>query len=186
MKQKILIVSHCYLNEAVKLKNRSDAERIEERLVKRSFIREMITNDIEFIQLPCPEFIIYGSRRWGHAASQFDTPFFRCEARNMLKPVLMQIQEYYINPERFELMGILGINGSPSCGIDYTYDGDWGGEFTDRDCLNNILGTIHCAYKPGIFVQVLKEMLAEYQISLPFYSLENLTAVKELILKEEE
>ena len=88
MKQKIVIVSHCFLNDAAKLRNQDAADMEQERTKKRSFLRELLERGIEVIQLPCPEFILYGCNRWGHAASQFDTPHFRQEARNMLLPTL--------------------------------------------------------------------------------------------------
>ena len=84
MKQKIVIVSHCFLNDAAKLRNQDAADMEQERTKKRSFLRQLLERGIEVIQLPCPEFILYGCNRWGHAASQFDTPHFRQEARNML------------------------------------------------------------------------------------------------------
>ena len=91
MKQKIVIVSHCFLNDAAKLRNQDAADMEQERTKKRSFLRELLERGIEVIQLPCPEFILYGCNRWGHAASQFDTPHFRQEARNMLLPIVMQL-----------------------------------------------------------------------------------------------
>ena len=117
MKQKILFVSHCFLNDAAKLKHQNLEAQQSERISKRAFLKQILDSDIELIQLPCPEFLLYGSNRWGHAVSQFDTPFFRKEAERMLEPFVMQIEEYLSSPERFELLGIVGIDGSPSCGV---------------------------------------------------------------------
>ena len=44
----------------------------------------------------------------------------------MLLPIVMQLEEYAAYPDRYDILGVYGINGSPSCGVDYTYDGDWG------------------------------------------------------------
>ncbi len=129
---------------------------------------------MEIIQLPCPEFILYGTNRWGHAASQFDTAFFRKESRKMLEPILLQIEEYLAHSDRFEIMGVLGINGSPSCGVEFTYDGDWGGEFGSNENLPETLATLKKEEKPGIFMRTLQEMIAEHGYEIPFYSLESL------------
>lgn len=174
MKQKIIIVSHCFLNDASKLKNQNEKEQTEERNKKRAFLKWVLEHEIEIMQLPCPEFLLYGCNRWGHASSQFDTPFFRQEAKNMLEPYLLQWKEYAAHKERFELLGIIGINGSPSCGVQFTYDGDWGGEFAD---FSNVQKTILGLKKkeiPGIFMQVLQEMLKDADLEIPMYTLETL------------
>ena len=57
MKQKILFVSHCFLNDGAKLKNQNLSEMERERKNKREFLKKILDADIEIIQLPCPEFI---------------------------------------------------------------------------------------------------------------------------------
>lgn len=170
MKQKILLVSHCFFNDAAKLKNQNKTEMEEERSVKRKFLKRALDAGIELIQLPCPELILYGSDRWGHSASQFDHPHFRQEARKMLEPVLLQIKEYMAHSERFEVLGVLGIDGSPSCGIHYTFDGAWGGEFTGNDELERTLADLDKVNRPGIFMDVFRRMLSEEQLLIEFYS----------------
>ena len=168
MKQKIVIVSHCFLNDAAKLRNQDAADMEQERTKKRSFLKELLEQGIEVLQLPCPEFILYGCNRWGHAASQFDTPHFRQEARNMLLPIVMQLEEYAAYPDRYDILGVYGINGSPSCGVDYTYDGDWGGELGGKDAPCQL----DKAYRPGIFMDVFAKLLEERHLSIKFYTLD--------------
>ena len=174
MKQKILFVSHCFLNDGAKLKNQNLSEMEQERKDKREFLKKILDAGVEIIQLPCPEFILYGANRWGHAASQFDTAFFRKESRKMLEPILLQIEEYSFYPERFEIIGIVGIDGSPSCGVTFTYDGEWGGEFSGNENLSDTLDSLKREEKPGIFMKVLKDMLAEKGHEISFYSLKEL------------
>lgn len=176
-KQQILIVSHCFFNDAVKLKNQNADDMKKERRLKRAFITQMLSQDIEFIQLPCPEFILYGSRRWGHAASQFNTPHFRREARLMLEPIVMQLEEYNQFPKQYEILGILGIDGSPSCGVNYTYDGDWGGELGDGEHLPQVLQTLEKISGPGVLMEVLKEMLDEKHLPVRLYSLDTFATI---------
>lgn len=171
MKEQILFVNHCFLNDATKLKFRAEESQSRERQKKRTILHNLLDNNIEIIQLPCPEFIIYGSNRWGHASTQFDTPHFRETSRKMLKPFVMQIQEYLQNPDRFEIIGVVGINGSPSCGVNFTYAGEWGGELSNPK-LSETLEKIEKVESPGIFMEVFQEMLAEKDITLPFYAIE--------------
>ena len=65
---------------------------------------------------------------WGHVREQFNNPFFRAHCRRLLGPVLDQLAEYAAHPEKFRLLGVLGVDGSPSCGAFKTCTGDWGGE----------------------------------------------------------
>lgn len=34
------------------------------------------------------------------------------------------MKEYLAHPERFRLLGVVGVDGSPSCGVDYTSAGN--------------------------------------------------------------
>ncbi|WP_461812306.1 CD3072 family TudS-related putative desulfidase [Faecalimonas sp.] len=173
MKQKIVFVSHCFFNDAAKLKNPNLFELEKERTNKRKFLKKILDQGIEIVQLPCPELILYGVNRWGHAASQFNTAFFRKASRKMLEPYILQIEEYSSCPERFEILGIVGIDGSPSCGVKFTYDGEWGGEFTGNENVLSVLSGLQKVEKSGIFIKVMKDMLMEKGYEIPFYSLED-------------
>ncbi len=170
MKYKILITCHCFLNDAVKLMHQDMSEQSSEKRIKEKIIKRMMDNHVEILQLPCPEFMIYGSRRWGHASSQFDNPFFREYTKDMLKPYLLQIKEYISRPEVFELLGVLGIDGSPSCGVDFTYDGEWEGEFSSHPDLQHSFESIRKEEKSGVLIDVFREMLQDESIEIPFYS----------------
>lgn len=165
--KRILFVSHCLLNPAAKVRiykpSREDA-------LRKQFLHRAIDADVQLIQLPCPEFLQYGSQRWGHTKEQFDHPFFRQRCREMLQPILLQLQEYLQHPEEFEVLGFLGIDGSPSCGVKYTCRGEWGGEFSGRD-VSSALKTCRCAEGPGVMVEVFREMLSENGIPLPMTAL---------------
>ena len=173
-RKKIVLVSHCFLNNATKLKYENKEEARKERKEKQDFIKKMLYEGVELIQLPCPEFIIYGSNRWGHAASQFDTPFYRNTAKKLLEPVILQLKEYQSHPERFEIIGVVGIDGSPSCGIHYTYDGDWGGEFSANQNLSGTLASIKRIDKPGIFMDVFMEEAKRAGLNIEFHSLKSI------------
>lgn len=73
--QKIVFVSHCALNTAAKVQ-RSAQEGEQEEKLRREFLHRVVDQGIQLIQLPCPEFTLYGASRWGHVKEQFDNPFF--------------------------------------------------------------------------------------------------------------
>ena len=80
-----------------------------EEELRKKFMHLAIDNDIQLIQLPCPEYTLYGAKRWGHVSDQFDNPFFRRHCRNLLEPIMDQLKEYVANGDRFEVLGFLTI-----------------------------------------------------------------------------
>ena len=88
-KKKLLLVSHCILNVRSKIQYAVEFETEEERN-RKAFLKKVIEEDIQLMQLPCPEFLMYGGRRWGHSSEQFDNPFFRRQARKMLEDIVLQ------------------------------------------------------------------------------------------------
>lgn len=168
MKKKILFVSHCMINIASKVINNREIVDDTSDIERKKFIINAIDKDICVIQLPCPEFTLYGSDRWGHVKEQFDNPFFREHCRNILKPIIIQLKEYYDETDKFEVLGVVGIEGSPSCGVKRTCKGDWKGEFSGNKNLSATLATIHEAQEPGVLMEVLQEMLEDEGMNLKF------------------
>ncbi|GBF35608.1 hypothetical protein DCCM_4737 [Desulfocucumis palustris] len=97
----------------------------------------LMEKQIGIIQLPCPEMVVYGIKRWGHVREQFDTLFFREKCQDIIKPITYQLLDYVKNG--YKVIGIIGVDGSPSCGVNLTCSGDWGGEFLGNiDVLNKV------------------------------------------------
>ena len=159
--KKIVFVSHCILNIASKVVMYNQEEMDAEESLRKKFMHLAIDNDIQLIQLPCPEYTMYGAKRWGHVSDQFDNIFFRKHCRKILEPIIDQLKEYLANEDRFEVLGFIGVDGSPSCGVDYTCRGDWYGSFESRPDLAETLATARFAQGSGVLMSVLKEMLEE-------------------------
>lgn len=162
--KKIIFVSHCLLNTASKVKLYNEEEIAAEESLRLKFLKKALESDVQIIQLPCPEFTLYGAKRWGHVSEQFDNVFFRNHCRKILTAVIDQLKEYLANQDRFEILGFVGIDGSPSCGVDYTCSADWYGSFEGREGLQETLEDCRLVKKSGIFIDVLKEMLKEAQL----------------------
>ena len=159
--KKIVFVSHCILNTAAKVVLYNQEEIDAEEDLRRRFLQKALDSGVQIIQLPCPEFTLYGSKRWGHVSDQFDNPFFRRHCRQILEPILDQLKEYLANQDRFEVLGIVGIDGSPSCGVDYTCYGNCLGAFDGRSDLDETLSSVCLDKGKGILMDVLSEMLKE-------------------------
>lgn len=167
---KIIFVSHCVLNIASKVVMYDQESMDAEENLRQSFLTKAIKQNIQFIQLPCPEFKLYGSNRWGHVSDQFDNPFFRSHCRTMLEPFILELQEYLSN-DRYQVLGIIGIDGSPSCGVDLTCRADWYGSFEGREALDDTLKDVHMVNESGVFIDVLKQLLSENDIDIPVIGL---------------
>ena len=59
------------------------------------------------------------------------------------------------------MLGFVGVDGSPSCGVDYTCRGNWYGSFECRKNLDETLADAHLVKGSGVFMSVLKEMIKE-------------------------
>lgn len=165
--QKILFTAHCILNTASKvvMYNMEDMAREEE--LRRRFVHAAVDAGIQIRQMPCPEFTLYGGKRWGHCSDQFDNPFFRGHCRKLLKSVLDEATAYLADPRCFEVLGFAGIDGSPSCGVDYTCTGQWGGSLGSRDDLAAVASSVKLVKRRGIFFDELALMLEERALPLP-------------------
>lgn len=79
----------------------------------------------------------------------------------------MQIEEYVSNQKDFSICAIVGINGSPSCGIDFSYDAE--NPEGEAELAKN--KTPFMNNKKGVFMETLEQMLREKNIDIKFISI---------------
>lgn len=172
--KKLVLISHCILNTSSKVFYYGNKENSKENINRKKFLNECFNNDIQLFQLPCPEFIMYGAKRWGHSKEQFEHPFFIEHSKNILKTVILQIKEYLRDGD-VEILGIVGVNGSPSCGVDFSFSSNWKGEISSNPDLNQMLNDYSYKKESGVFIKVLKELLYTEKIELPIVLLDENT-----------
>lgn len=163
--RKILLVSHCILNSNSKIEGLSQYGGVFKEVI--SIIN---SEGIGIIQLPCPEMIAYGIKRWGHVKEQFDTLFYRNNCREMLKPIVGQVKSYM--DTGYEIIGVLGIDGSPSCGVNLTCSGNWGGELSGNENLEDIIKGSRDLESQGVFMEELDKYFKEYDMKIPFIAID--------------
>ena len=167
--KKIVLLAHCIINANAKVHGLGNYS---------SMVLDLITllheHDIGVIQLPCPEMSTYGVKRWGHVREQFDTPFFREQCRKIAGPIVDQLRDYARNG--YAVIGVVGVDGSPSCGVFKSCSGDWGGEIAEYQDLLERISSVVYVDKPGIFMEELRDLLNKNNIVVPF------TAVDEINL----
>ncbi|RBP36561.1 CD3072 family TudS-related putative desulfidase [Garciella nitratireducens] len=108
--RKIILVSHCILNQNTVVKPLARAKGAYTKIVE-----EILNHEIGIHQLPCPEFIYLGLQRKPMEKEEYDTSQYRSLCKNLSKTVLQIIKEYLKNG--YEILGIIGIENSPSCDI---------------------------------------------------------------------
>ena len=163
-KKKIILVCHCVLNSNSKVEGLSQYEG-----VFKEYVNIIANKGIGIIQLPCPEMIMYGIKRWGHVKEQFDNLFYRQECRKMIEPIIQQVKNYV--DAGYEIVGVVGIDGSPSCGVNFTCSGNFGGEIVDSCQIDNILDSLKEVNGSGVFIEELKKYLQEINLEIPFISI---------------
>jgi len=147
---KIALVSHCILNQnsrAVGLKERPSAVA--------EIMGFLARNEIGLIQMPCPELADAGVLRPPKTREQYDNVSFRRYCRKIAEELADQIQEY--EKSKIKLKLVLGVEGSPSCGV------------------NEV---------SGVFLEELRSALDKRAISAPFFGV-NFGRLKEDVGKLE-
>ncbi|MCW4013625.1 MAG: 2-thiouracil desulfurase family protein [Candidatus Bathyarchaeota archaeon] len=164
--KKVVLVSHCILNQNAISDGTADAP-----VALKDIIYPLIEAGISILQMPCPELnclgldrgdvhggerpVVVENTRIRRALKQPDT--FKVLSR-LVDQVVYQVEEYLRNG--FEVVAVIGMNRSPSCGVDTTSDHDQ--EITGR----------------GVFIDRLREELEKKQILVPMYGVKGSEPVK--------
>jgi predicted secreted protein len=153
--RRVILIAHCVLNQNAKIDRCAHYPGMMQEIT-----RILFDAGIGVIQMPCPELLCLGldrqvdkgarttiesedtrvARRMAEAQAQV-----RC--REIVADLVAQIEEY--QKTEFQVLGVIGINGSPTCGVETT----WADDQEKRGA--------------GVFVRALSEELARRNIFLP-------------------
>lgn len=157
--RKIVLLAHCILNPNAKTGGIAQTPGAIPDVVEG-----LLRDGVGMIQLPCPEQTFAGCRRWGMTREQYDTPRFRRHCRDILLEAVEQAEDYLNNG--YEIVGIVGVDGSPSCGVGMTCAGYEGGEIALLKTLKE-LPACTMTEGPGVFMECFSSMLRERNLSIP-------------------
>ncbi|HOK62424.1 MAG TPA: hypothetical protein PK083_02285 [Soehngenia sp.] len=107
--KKIVLVSHCILNQNCVVEPLARAKGA------FKFVTKLVDEGVGILQLPCPELRHYGLDRKPMDKFDYDTPIHRQMCKDMLRPVIREIEEYMLH--NYEIIGIIGVEDSPNCDI---------------------------------------------------------------------
>ena len=103
------VVAHCLLNPHTRVKGVGPLD---------------FKPEPPLIQLPCPEALYFGLDRWAVTRNQFEVPEFRRFCRSLIVQYADLIE---MLASKGDSIGIVGVAGSPSCGVLTTSVGYKGG-----------------------------------------------------------
>jgi predicted secreted protein len=112
---KITVLAHCLLNPSTRVKGLRPVEFRPEGPI---------------IQLPCPEALYVGLDRWAVTRNQLDVPEFRRFCRSLIVHYADLLEMLARQGKRIK---IVGLAGSPSCGVDTTSTGYAGGRVRESE-----------------------------------------------------
>jgi len=169
--RKILIVCHCLLNANAKIYPLANCGG-----VYRNIIDSPINEGVGIVQLPCPETVYLGMNRWGMTKEQYDTPYFRDCCRQMLQVSVVQIKAFA--EAGYKIESVVGMDGSPNCGINRTCYGFKGGEIGVKGIVESQREKLEFRNGKGVFMEILSDMLQEEQLDIPFTAIDEEDSVE--------
>lgn len=167
--KKIVLISHCILNQNSISDGTADYPGTNESIIKL-----LVESKAGIIQMPCPEILCLGLDRGdihgGEREVVVENTRIRKELKkttsteiinNFVNQVIFQIEEYIKNG--FKIMGTIGINRSPSCGVNTTSKND-----------QEVAGE-------GVFIEILRKSLEEKGIIIDMIGIKASETEKALI-----
>jgi predicted secreted protein len=138
---KVILVPHCSLNQNARVAGAAECPAAVTEL-----IAGLLERGIGIIQMPCPELHVLGlDRAHVEIRRELEKVAGRAECRRLARDLVRQIEEYQKCGVR--VLGILGKNGSPTCGVEQTW-------------LDGV------APGMGVFIEELKAELRDQDLSM--------------------
>lgn len=164
--KRIIFIAHCMLNQNSISDGTADFPSL-----NKEILNFLIEKDIGIIQMPCPELCCLGLDRGNILGAESEIVVENTRIRKeMLKSpaydkllelvnyIVVQIKEYRKN--NFDIVGIIGSNRSPCCGVETTSDNNMEVE------------------GQGVFIKEIQKALEKEKISINFVGIK---ANKEMI-----
>lgn len=119
---KVIFIAHCIFNQNAREATCADFPAMMEPLLEA-----LRKERIGIIQMACPELYVLGLGRDRtippvEIREGLESAAGRARLAGAIGDVIYQIKEYEY--QGFQIVGILGKNGSPSCGVEKTWGGD--------------------------------------------------------------
>ena len=111
--RKVVYAAHCMLNQNARITTAADFPAMFEPLVDW-----LKAHNIGIVQMPCPELRVLGLGRVT-VREGLETAEGHKHLHELIDDLIFEIKEYQF--QAFDVVGILGKQGSPSCGVTQTW-----------------------------------------------------------------
>ena len=152
--KKVILVLHCLLNQNARIDGCAYFPG-----AMRESARTVVDSGVGILQMPCPELHCLGLDRSGRMRDGTDIGIREAllegegqkACRELVRHVMDDVKEY--QKHGFQIIGVVGNDGSPACGVDTTHyvDGERAGA--------------------GAFMEMLREELTRLGLDIPFVAL---------------
>ncbi len=149
--KRVVLAAHCLLNQNARLDQCAYFPG-----AMGDIARALVDSEVGIVQLPCPELECLGLDRAGRIREGRDIGIREAllgeaepACRALVQGAMHQVHEY--RTHGFEVVGVVGNDGSPACGVDFTH-------YLDRGF----------APGAGAFMGMLREALRQAGLDLPF------------------
>lgn len=139
---KVIFVAHCVLNQNARMVDVADFPAMHDQLC--DYLQK---SQVGIIQMPCPETYCLGLGRFDVRVG-LEHPAGMERLQRIIDDLIYTIQEYQF--QGMEVVGIIGKEGSPSCGVSQTWYNETG----------HGLGQ-------GVFIRELKKKLKNNKLNVP-------------------
>ena len=144
---RVVFIAHCFLNTNTRFPGGSAFKGSTVPLIEL-----LLKSGMGIVQMPCPEFQCLGLEKEFYGAVP-EAKLRRC-FRELAQGVVAQIKAY--QNLGYEIAGVIGMNPSPSCGVEIT-KGKGTMLGVDRD-LSEKAG-------PGVFIEELQKLVLESELT---------------------
>ena len=140
--RKVIFIAHCVLNQNARIINAADFPAMHDQLL--DYIQKA---QIGIVQMTCPETYCLGLGRFDVRVG-LEHPAGMERLQRLIDDLIFTIQEYLF--QGMEVVGIIGKEGSPACGVNQT----WYNESGHGD-------------GQGVFIRELKKNLKHNKLDIP-------------------
>lgn len=143
--RRIVLLAHCLLNVNARVDGLARYAGV------HPLVGVLAERGYGVIQLPCPELLAEGGTREPRPVEAYDTPDFNQLCATLAAQVALTVQAHVDAGD--DVIALVGVEGSPSCGVSVTNVGAGEGPWTSGDPTTRVAGC-------GVFARALRERLA--------------------------
>ncbi len=148
--RKIAVLCHCIVNANSKVEGLSLYAGV------HPLVTRLAELGIGVMQMPCAEMTALGMKRWGQTREQYESEPFRAHCQRLAEDTAAQVREFLRCG--YNVVGVVGVDGSPTCGVTKSASGEWGGEYSPEG-WSAAVSEVSSAPVPGTHIAALKELL---------------------------